>query len=79
MDKPNRLSCAEAMERFASYLDGALAGDHLEALEAHIDACLDCCDRLEFGRKLDRAVKERLGDAPLPEGIEQRIRRALAG
>jgi anti-sigma factor (TIGR02949 family) len=74
-----RLSCAEALSRLTAYLDAALSGQDLEALEEHINACLDCCDRLEFSRKLDQAVRARLGDEPLPEGIEQRIRRALGG
>ena len=79
MENAKRMNCEEALRRLTAYLDKALAGEDLEALEMHIDACLDCCDRLEFSRKLDRVVKERSGDEPLPEGIEQRIRRALAG
>ncbi len=79
MESTKQLTCEEALRRLTAYLDKALAGEDLEALEEHIGACLDCCDRLEFSRKLDRVVKERSGDEPLPEGIEQRIRRALAG
>lgn len=73
------LSCEEAVRLFFAYLDRALAGEPLEALEAHLAACLDCCDRLEFNRKLDAFVKRRLGEEPLPEGIEERIRRRLDG
>jgi anti-sigma factor (TIGR02949 family) len=73
------MNCEEALRRLTAYLDQALSGRDLEALEAHIDACLDCCDRLEFSRKLDQVVKKRMGEEALPEGIEQRIRRALAG
>lgn len=79
MERSKRLSCDEAVRRFFAYLDRALSGKQIEELEAHLQACLDCCDRLDFSRKLDRAVKERLGDEPLPEGIEARIRRALRG
>lgn len=74
-----KLSCEQAVQQFFAYLDRALKGESLEALEAHLEACLDCCDRLEFSRKLDATVKDRLGEAPLPDGIEERIRRALAG
>ena len=77
METTKRLSCAEAARQFFAYLDRALSGEQLESLEIHLRACLDCCDKLEFSRKLDRVMKERLGDAPLPEGIEERIRRAL--
>ena len=71
------MSCDDAFRAFFSYLDGACAGEQLEALEAHIAACLDCCDRLEFSRRLDTFVKARMGQAPLPSGAEERIRRAL--
>jgi hypothetical protein len=49
----------------------------MEALEAHLEACLDCCERLEFSRTVDTFVKSRLGDTPLPEGIAARIRRLV--
>jgi mycothiol system anti-sigma-R factor len=71
------LSCDEALKRFFAYLDRALAGEPLEVLEAHLEECLDCCQKLEFNRKLDAFVKGRLDSEPLPEGIEQRIRRRL--
>ena len=78
-DMENRkLSCEQAVQQFFAYLDRALRGESLEALEAHLESCLDCCDKLEFSRKLDAAVKDRLAGGPLPEGIEERIRRALA-
>lgn len=75
----SKLSCEQAVQQFFAYLDQVLKGESLEALEAHLEACLDCCDRLEFSRKLDATVKDRLGEAALPDGIEERIRRALAG
>jgi len=78
MEATKQLSCAEAVRLFFAYLDRALSGEQLESLEIHLQACLDCCDRLDFSRKLDRIVKERLGDAPLPEGIEERLRKALS-
>lgn len=75
----SQMTCEQAVRDFFAYLDRALSGEPLESLEAHLEACLDCCDKLQFGRDLDAFVKARLGDAPLPEGIEGRIRRRLAG
>jgi anti-sigma factor (TIGR02949 family) len=75
--KIRKLSCEEAVRQFYAYLDRALEGDSLEALEGHLGECLDCCEKLEFSRKLDAMVKARLEDEPLPEGVEDRIRRAL--
>ncbi len=79
MEQKKPLSCAEAVREFFAYLDRALEGEALESLEAHLQACLDCCDRLSFSRSFDDFVKTRVGDAPLPEGMEKRIRRAIGG
>ena len=78
-DAKRPLSCDAAVRQFFAYLDRALAGEPMEALESHLEACLDCCERLEFSREVDAFVKDRLGDAPLPEGIEARIKRTIAG
>ena len=74
-----KLSCEQAVKQFFAYLDRALQGESIENLEAHLEECLACCDKLEFNRRLDAIVKDRLGEPPLPDGIEDRIRRILAG
>jgi anti-sigma factor (TIGR02949 family) len=73
----DRMTCEQAVRQFFTYLDRALAGEPLEALEAHLSECLDCCDRLQFSKRVDAFVKGRLGDAPLPEGLEARLRQGL--
>jgi anti-sigma factor (TIGR02949 family) len=79
MGSMNRMSCEQAMRQFYAYLDRALSDEGLADFNDHLKACLDCCDKLQFSRQLDDFVKSRLGDAPLPEGIETRIRKELAG
>lgn len=73
------MTCAEALRQLAAYLDRALTGEELDTLEAHLKACLHCCDKLEFSRKLDAFVKARLPEGDLPPGIEARIRKTLSG
>ena len=77
VEETKSMSCEQAMKELFLYLDRALGGEPLEAFEAHLRNCLNCCDRVNFSRSLDSFVKERLGDVPLPQGIEQRIRRAI--
>ena len=74
----SRMSCDQAVRQFFAYLDRALAGEPLEALEQHLEACLDCCDKLQFSRRLDTFVRLRLGEGPLPSGLEERIRLGIA-
>jgi anti-sigma factor (TIGR02949 family) len=73
-----RFSCEQAVRQFFAYLDQALAGEALADLEAHLEECLSCCDKLAFGRQLDAFVKARLPEAAMPAGLEARIRQALA-
>ena len=73
-----RLSCEQAASQFFAYLDRALTGEALADVEAHLEACLSCCDKLAFGRQLDAFVKARLAEETMPPGLEARIRRALA-
>jgi anti-sigma factor (TIGR02949 family) len=73
----DRLTCEQAVQQFFAYLDRALAGEPLGALEKHLAECLDCCDRLQFSQRVDAFVRSRLGEAPLPEGIEARLRQGL--
>jgi hypothetical protein len=66
------------MQEFFSYLDRALAGEALEDLEAHLNECLSCCEKLAFSRRLDAFVKDRLPDAAVPGDLAGRVREAIA-
>ncbi len=72
-----RLTCEQAAQQFFAYLDRALADESLEALEAHLKACLNCCDKLRFSRQLDAFVKTRLPEASFPVDLDAKIRRML--
>jgi tRNA 2-thiouridine synthesizing protein A len=74
----SRLTCEEAMRQFFAYLDRALSGEASESMEAHLDECLSCCDRLAFSRQLDAFVKGRLVADGAPAELERRIRTGLA-
>jgi len=73
-----RMNCEEAVRQFFTYLDRSLAGEALGALEAHLRECLDCCEKLEFTRKVDSFVKARLETGTVPAGLEDRLRKCLA-
>jgi anti-sigma factor (TIGR02949 family) len=72
------LSCEEAVKLFFAYLDRALSGEAHEDLEAHIETCLACCDKLAFSRQLDGFIKARWAEIPVPDDLESRVRAALA-
>ena len=74
----SRLSCEQAVDQFFAYLDRALLGEPLENLEAHLESCLSCCDKLAFSRQLDAFVRSRLPEDAVPASLEARIRQVLA-
>lgn len=71
------LSCEQAVKLFFAYLDRALSGEPLEDLEAHMETCLSCCDKLAFSRQLDAFVKTRFVEVAVPKELESRVRQAL--
>ena len=73
----NPITCEEAVRQFFAYLDRALEGEPLELFEKHLQDCLDCCDRLDFSRRVDAFMRARLGEEPLPEGLETRLQGGL--
>lgn len=73
----SQMTCEQAMRQFFGYLDRALSGESLEDMEAHLEECLDCCDKLAFSRQLDAFIKTRLPEAEPPATLEQRIRERL--
>lgn len=73
------LTCEEAVRALFAYLDRALSGEPLDALEAHLRDCFDCCERRRFSQQLDGFVKARLGGGVVPAGVEGRLRARLAG
>jgi anti-sigma factor RsiW len=72
------MTCEQAVRQFFNYLDRALAGEEVQDLEAHLETCLACCDRLAFNRELDAFVRARLAEAVMPAALEAQVRRALA-
>ena len=78
MDAIRTMSCEEAVRALFAYLDRALSGEPLDALEAHLRHCLDCCEKLEFSRQVDRLVKARLDEGAVPAGVADRLRARLA-
>lgn len=73
----DRMTCEQAIQQLFAYLDRALEGESLHALERHLQDCLDCCDRLHFSRRVDAFVKERLAEVRVPSGLEERLRHDL--
>jgi anti-sigma factor RsiW len=63
-------------ERVSGYLDGVLAAEEREAVEAHLAECADCRGQLEAERELKQRLRS-LPPVEPPPGLEFRARREL--
>ena len=66
------IDCPEAVRRMWAYLDHALERDHVEELDAHLEACRRCCGELEFSRHLKAKVAATASET-LPHPLRVRL------
>lgn len=69
------MNCWETRLRLDDYLDARLDGAAARAVEAHLAGCPDCSDHL----RVERLLRERLRELPVPPPSGHFARRVLAG
>lgn len=67
------LTCEEAIELLAAYIDDELKQDSSADLERHLDRCRSCYSRHQFERTLKQQIS-RLAREPVRPEFESRIR-----
>jgi anti-sigma factor (TIGR02949 family) len=70
------MTCREAIDVLADYLDQSLSRDVAERLAAHLRDCRPCIAYLATYRKT-RELVGRTGRPPMPEELKGRLRRFL--
>lgn len=71
------IDCRRVLEHLEAYLDGEAAAEVCGQIERHVAECEICLDHREFRLRLAGVVRRACGEAELPAGLDQRIRRAL--
>ena len=76
-DRPDPITCAEAIRRVYEYLDGELDAGWTERVHEHIEVCRRCYPYFDF----ERIFLDHIRGLDLPpahsERLEQRVLRAL--
>jgi len=76
--QPDNLdSCASVRAEFSAYLDSAMSGAAMAAIQAHLEACGACAGEFAVWRAVQRSLGE-LGPAAMPASLHTRLRAALA-
>ncbi len=66
--------CSEACRRIYGYLGRALDPAALAQVDDHLRSCRQCCDRVEFQRRLSATIREAQGSTEVPERFRAQVR-----
>jgi hypothetical protein len=75
--KNTALKCPQAKRLFSPYLDGAVTGTEMLALQVHLDRCADCQQQYESLRRSQQLLVS-LGRPKPPEDLGLRLRVAIS-
>jgi len=71
------MRCAQAKSLFSVYLDGAVTGTQMRALNQHLQECNECRRQYELLRQTQQLVS-RIGRKRAPEDLALRLRVAIS-
>ena len=74
---PRQLACEQVREEFDAYLDSAMSGVEMQAMAAHLEACVPCSRDFGELRLLQQCLGE-LGTAATPDRLQQQLCETLA-
>jgi len=70
------VTCQQAIDKLAEYLDGELTPDRLLALDAHLGICAPCRAYLATYRRT-RELAAKVNRVEMPERLKERLRALL--
>jgi hypothetical protein len=71
------VTCAQSKSMLSAYLDGAITGKQMQALDRHLRECSACENEYESLRRT-QFVLARLGPARVPEDLSLKLRLAIS-
>jgi Putative zinc-finger len=71
------MTCAQAKSMLSAYLDGAVTGKQMHAVNQHLSGCLPCQADYESLRRT-QSLLARIGPARVPEDLSLRLRLAIS-
>ncbi len=75
----NMGACRRLLDHLYELLDGEVSADQLDQLQAHLEECSECLERLGVELHFSLLVRGRCSRESVPPPVVQRIRHALQG
>ncbi len=73
MSEMDRRTCEEVVRRLDDYLDRELDESEMALVHEHLNACEVCANGFEFEETVISAIRNKLQDAALPDGLKGRV------
>jgi Putative zinc-finger len=70
-------TCRKCQSSFSDYLDGAVSGQRMQQIAAHLDSCDHCAQEFEAMRAMQRSLSA-LGPAKAPADLGLKLRLAIS-
>ena len=65
--------CKETLNELEPYIAGELSADAMEHIHTHLDGCVDCQQAFEFHLELKAAIRRKVNNDELPNGLLMRL------
>ena len=73
MSEMDRSTCEETVRRLNDFLDRELQESEMAIVREHLNACEVCANGFDFNGSVLHAIRAKLHDASLPEGLKGRV------
>lgn len=70
----SEIDCNQVLEQIEAYIDGEVEVVRFERIEAHINRCHPCLQRVEFQQRLKAIVSSRCCGDDVPQALVDRVR-----
>ncbi len=73
MSEMDRSTCEETVRRLNDFLDRELQESEMAIVREHLNACEVCANGVEFNGSVLQAIRAKLHDTSLPDGLKGRV------
>lgn len=69
--------CNETLHELHTFLDGELSPDARQAIEHHLNGCMDCLQAFDFHAELKMVIRQKCADDVLPPTLLAKLERCF--